>query len=85
MACSLPVIVSRNAGCAEDLVKHGQNGFVFDPEDASELARCLGRFDDDQVARAMGRLSAEMIRGLDCRKFAQSARQAIQAAMPNGG
>jgi glycosyltransferase involved in cell wall biosynthesis len=85
MACSLPVIVSRNAGCAEDLVKHGQNGFVFDPEDAAELAGCLGRFDDYQLARAMGRRSAEMIRGLDCRKFARSARQAIQAAMPNGG
>lgn len=42
MAASLPVIVSDRCGCAEDLVRHGENGFVFDPSAESNLAHCLG-------------------------------------------
>ncbi|MGI4755216.1 MAG: glycosyltransferase family 4 protein [Janthinobacterium lividum] len=41
MAASLPVIVSSRCGCAEDLVRHGENGFVFDPAKEFDLARCL--------------------------------------------
>jgi glycosyltransferase involved in cell wall biosynthesis len=38
MACSLPVIVSKVAGCAADLVKENWNGFVCVPGDADLLA-----------------------------------------------
>jgi 1,2-diacylglycerol 3-alpha-glucosyltransferase len=41
MAASLPVIVSDRCGCAEDLVEHGGNGYVFDPADARQLTACL--------------------------------------------
>src|SRR5260370_1104968 len=41
MAAGLPVILSTGAGCADDLVEHGANGFVFDPADVSDLARCM--------------------------------------------
>lgn len=37
MAASLPVLVSDRCGCAEDLVNHGCNGFVFDPADTAGL------------------------------------------------
>lgn len=37
MAASLPVLVSERCGCAEDLVNHGCNGFVFNPAHAAEL------------------------------------------------
>lgn len=43
MAASLPVIVSSRCGCAEDLVRHGENGLVFDPANAHELTACLTR------------------------------------------
>jgi len=81
MACSLPVVVSRTAGCAEDLVKHGQNGFLFDPENPEDLANCLMQFEDDKLTREMGRRSAEMIQGVDCHGFATNAQRAIHAAM----
>ena len=41
MAASLPLIVSRHCGCAEDLVRNGENGFVFDPSDSEALVTCL--------------------------------------------
>lgn len=31
MACGLPVLVSKNAGCVDDLVLSGVNGYVFTP------------------------------------------------------
>ena len=41
MASGLPVILSNRCGCAEDLLAHGKNGFVFDPSRQSELSGCL--------------------------------------------
>jgi glycosyltransferase involved in cell wall biosynthesis len=38
MACDLPVIVSRVAGCAADLVQENWNGLLVPPKDASSLA-----------------------------------------------
>lgn len=41
MASGLPVIVSSRCGCVDDLVEHGHNGFIIDPEDISGLATAL--------------------------------------------
>ena len=41
LASGLPVIVSNRCGCAEDLVQHGHNGFVFDPANPDRLAASL--------------------------------------------
>jgi 1,2-diacylglycerol 3-alpha-glucosyltransferase len=38
MACSLPVILSRAAGCAADLVKDNWNGLLIPPQDVASLA-----------------------------------------------
>ena len=38
MACGLPVILSRAAGCAADLVKENWNGLLVPPRDVSSLA-----------------------------------------------
>jgi glycosyltransferase involved in cell wall biosynthesis len=40
MSCGVPTVVPNGAGIAE-LVTHGENGFVVDP-DLSELAACVG-------------------------------------------
>jgi len=40
----LPVIVSDLVGCGSDLVKHGENGYIFKTGDIEELARYLGEF-----------------------------------------
>lgn len=81
MACGLPVIVSRNAGCAEDLVAHQRNGFLFDPDSSSELALHLEYLTrNPKQAEAMGRNSVERIRKWGCHTFAKNAILAAKAA-----
>jgi glycosyltransferase involved in cell wall biosynthesis len=41
MACGLPVVVSRMAGCAIDLVRDNWNGIVISPGDVAGLSNAL--------------------------------------------
>jgi glycosyltransferase involved in cell wall biosynthesis len=41
MACGSPVILSRAAGCAPDLVRENWNGLLISPKDASSLAAAM--------------------------------------------
>jgi len=41
LACGLPVLCSRLAGCADDLIEPGRNGWLYDPNDATDAARML--------------------------------------------
>ena len=41
MACGRAVIVSDKCGCAADLVKHNENGFVFPAENGKQLSQAL--------------------------------------------
>ncbi len=40
MACALPCIATRVSGC-EELIQHGANGLLVEPEDYEELAQTL--------------------------------------------
>jgi glycosyltransferase involved in cell wall biosynthesis len=40
MASGLPMVASRISG-NEDFVRHGENGWLFEPDDRAGLARCL--------------------------------------------
>lgn len=80
MATGLPVIVSRGAGCAHDLVEHGANGFTFDPGDTAELARLLALVADDTTDRAaMRQRSLEIIARWSPDLFADSLLRAAAA------
>ena len=46
MASGLPVLVSNHCGCAQDLVKEGVNGFIFDPCNVEEMAELMMRFSE---------------------------------------
>ena len=82
MACGLPVLVSKVAGCAEDLVRHGENGFVFDPFDAAELAGYLTKIAHEPVlGKSMGLASQAIIADWGCERFAKGAQQAAQIAL----
>jgi 1,2-diacylglycerol 3-alpha-glucosyltransferase len=62
MACGLPVVVSRVAGCAADLVKENWNGMLIAPKDVSSLAAAIGRIaEDPELHAAMGKNSAQLI------------------------
>ena len=44
MACGLPVILSRAAGCARDLISDDGHGLLMDPGDVERLASAMQRF-----------------------------------------
>lgn len=82
MACGLPVVVSRAAGCAPDLVHHGENGFQFDPFDAGQLADQLETVARDPALRQkMGAASQRIIGDWGCERFAAGASEAIDIAL----
>jgi glycosyltransferase involved in cell wall biosynthesis len=55
MACGLPVVVSNQVGCHQDLVMSGQTGFVFPCGDAGAMTDALRLLADDPVmARNLG-------------------------------
>jgi len=64
MACELPVITSSAAGCADDLVQEGWNGYVFPAGDIAQLAEIMKRIADNEGhRRQMGKHSYERIHG----------------------
>ncbi|CAI8789305.1 glycosyltransferase family 4 protein [Methylocaldum szegediense] len=61
MAAGVPCFVSLNAGVADDLIRHGENGFVVDFSDAERVARQVSEFLDNPA------LGADMaIRAREC-------------------
>ncbi|WP_370894782.1 glycosyltransferase family 4 protein [Janibacter sp. GXQ6167] len=60
-AAGLPVVAPAKGGPL-DLVRHGQTGFLFDPEVRGDLARWVEEIVDDPARRArMGEAGAEMV------------------------
>lgn len=64
LGAGLPVIVSDKVG-AQDLVKEGQNGYIFKNEDPGSLKASLIRLiDDPEGLNRMGEVSALMARDI---------------------
>ncbi len=58
----LPIIVSDKVGCGPDLVRPGDNGYVFDWDSSTQLAARLGDLVSSQEVRArMGKRSEEIV------------------------
>ena len=80
MAAGLPVIVSTGVGCADDLVEHGANGFVFDPASVNDLARCMTRLaGDPDLQTRMRTRSREIIARWTVYDFANELWKAWEA------
>jgi glycosyltransferase involved in cell wall biosynthesis len=82
MASGLPVLVSRDCGCAPTLVREGRNGWLFDPRSAGDLAQALGRMSraSPLERECMGRESRKIVAEWDVERFAQGAWAAAEAA-----
>jgi glycosyltransferase involved in cell wall biosynthesis len=79
LACSLPVIISKVAGCAEDLVQDGWNGFVLPPSDPAQLAMAMARLAGDSKLRlTMASNSKEKIAAYSPEAWAEGAVRAAQ-------
>src|SRR5262245_27881333 len=80
MASGLPVIVTDRCGPAGDIVRHGDNGFVFAFGDVDALAAHLDALAGDPALRErMGARSREIIAGWDYRAGVDGVKQALRA------
>jgi glycosyltransferase involved in cell wall biosynthesis len=86
MASGLPVLVSRGVGCASDLVREGENGYVFEATDVGELAGLMGRvagMSEVELA-AMGEASRRVIAEWGPDRFARGLKAAAEKALEVG-
>lgn len=61
MLLGKPILCSKGAGTSE-LVVHGENGYVFSPDDADELANLMQTFlDQPEMIPAMGERSQQIM------------------------
>jgi len=66
MNFELPVIVSNRVGCAPDLVRHGENGYIVPYDNVEALAEALlSLVRDPQQRIEMGRRSLNLIENWD--------------------
>jgi len=82
MASGLPVIVSRECGCAKTLIHEGVNGWTLDPYSTGDLAGKLAMMAEKGNAerKQMGAASQEIIADWDLGRFVQGAWNAIRYA-----
>ena len=79
MACALPVIVSKAAGCVEDLVEEGLNGFVVPPRDVAALRTAMrALLDNTELRNQMSLRSAEITLANSPKGWAQGMAQAAR-------
>lgn len=83
MNAGRPVIVSDQVGSGRDLVKDGENGYVFQAEHVDELAQALRNVLEDKGHRSgMGVRSLEVIRQWSFEQDVLGLRWAL-CSMPN--
>jgi glycosyltransferase involved in cell wall biosynthesis len=62
MSCGLPIACSKYNGCWPELVKHEDNGYVFDPHECKSTADAFAYFRNNQAHLAtMGERSKEIV------------------------
>lgn len=82
MASGVPVLVSRQCGCADDLVEEGRNGFTFDAYDVEAIAVAVAKIAEPEYDRAaMGRESRAIIADWGLNRFVSGFEAAARAAV----
>jgi glycosyltransferase involved in cell wall biosynthesis len=83
MNFALPVVVSDKVGCAEDLVRHGANGFVVRHDVTGELAQAIETLVSDAELRArFGAVSRRIIDRYSIEACADGIVAACAGAQP---
>jgi glycosyltransferase involved in cell wall biosynthesis len=82
MNFGLPVVVSGQVGCATDLVRHGENGYVFRAGDAEGLADHLQHLLEDAPLReSFGSRSRELVADWNYERAARGVLEAVHAVV----
>ncbi len=82
MNFSLPVVVTDKVGCAADLVRNGENGYVVPSDDVTDLARAIESLvQDPERRRAFGARSREVVDAWTYERAAEGVVEACAAAV----
>lgn len=82
MCAGLPIVASREIGCAPDLVQHGRNGRLFDSGNVDGLVQAVAELVQSPALRkAMGRASFDII----SRWSYEQCREGLRAALASTG
>ena len=80
MASGLPVISSDRSGSIRDIVRHGENGYVFPAGNANALAAHLDRLvEQPELRERMSRRSRDIISAWDYSRGVQGVLEALRA------
>jgi glycosyltransferase involved in cell wall biosynthesis len=86
MCFNLPIVISDLAGCGKDLVKHGENGFIFKTGNIEELAACLKKLvENAQLREKMGKRSFETIKEWNYRSVTEGILEALGSCLKPPG
>lgn len=86
MCAGLPVISSKYADGAYDLIKEGVTGFIVDPYDEKQFSETVETLMDDPVkATEMGRAGKERSKDFSFEKVSIGFMEAVRAAEPATG
>ncbi len=78
MAMGVPVICSRYAGCATDLIVEGRNGWLVDPLDIGDMVRKLeAAWDAQERGTSMSRYAVDSIAEVTLDRMAEGFRSAV--------
>lgn len=82
MACGKPILCSKYNGCWPELVHQGVNGWVFDPDNSSELAELLKNCRDhiDRLP-TMGKASQAIVENFSPKHAAEAIYKACLIAV----
>lgn len=82
MCASLPVISSKYADGAADLITPGVNGYIVNPENADEFADIINQtFADNEKLRKMGKASYDMAQEFSFQNVAVGYLEAIDSVL----
>jgi len=78
MACDLPVILSRAAGCASDLLRENETGLLIPPRDIDALASAMKNIADHPESRsAMGAQAGRHIKNYSPEAWSTAIARAV--------
>lgn len=79
MNCGLPVVMTDRVGCADDLVRDGENGYIVPWNDVNALAEALEKLiADPELRKRFGHRSLEIIQDYSLERTVDGIVQAMQ-------
>ncbi len=85
MCASLPVIASKYADGARDLIEEGKNGYIVDPEDTKALAGTIEKLFSEGKLAEMGNRSYQKAQEFSFAHVAEGCMEALSYVMGQRG